>query len=150
MDSRILVGNDSFEMTSIKLRITIKIVLISLILLGCFAFLLLVESKKIDQSNPTLVTVPALNISSSSTTAPSKTILQALLKSGNYSLKELFNRSGELYREMKMAEKLPSMSEDKAIELLAFHGKLVKRPVITDGRRHTVGFNPEAMKRIWG
>ena len=83
-------------------------------------------------------------------TPPSKTILQALLKSGAYQLKELFNRSGELYREMKLAEKLPAMSEVKALELLSTHGKLVKRPIITDGTKHTVGFDEKRMQSIWG
>ena len=82
-------------------------------------------------------------------TPPSKTILQALLKSGAYPLKALFNRSGELYRSMKMAEKLPTMTESQALDLLSSHGKLVKRPVITDGLRHTVGFDLEVMKRTW-
>ena len=81
---------------------------------------------------------------------PSKTILQALLKSGAYPLKALFNRSGELYREMRLSEKLPAMSESQALDLLSTHGKLVKRPLITDGKRHTVGFDPEAIKRVWG
>lgn len=82
-------------------------------------------------------------------TPPSKTILQSLLKSGSYQLKELFNRSGELYREMKMAEKLRTLSQDQALGLLSKHGKLVKRPLITDGVRHTLGFDPEAISRVW-
>ncbi len=83
-------------------------------------------------------------------TPPSATILQGLLKSGSYQLKELFNRSGELYREMKMAEKLPKMSEQEAVALLSKHGKLVKRPVITDGTKYTVGFDLEKIKAVWG
>ena len=81
---------------------------------------------------------------------PSATILQGLLKSGAYQLKELFNRSGELYRAMKMAEKLPHMSQQEAVMLLSKHGKLVKRPLITDGTKHTVGFDPEKIKAVWG
>lgn len=83
-------------------------------------------------------------------TPPSKTILQALLASGAYQLKELFNRSGALYREMKLAKQLPAMSEPQALGLLSTHGKLVKRPVITDGSRHTVGFDEARIKRVWG
>ncbi len=83
-------------------------------------------------------------------TPPSPTILQGLLKSGSYQLKELFNRSGELYREMKLSEKLPLLSEKEAVTLLSKHGKLVKRPIITDGTKHTVGFEPEEIKAVWG
>jgi adenosylhomocysteinase len=45
------------------------------------------------------------------TQPPSRTLLAAILKSGRYTLAQLFNRSGELYREMKIKDKLPSMSE---------------------------------------
>ena len=83
-------------------------------------------------------------------TPPSKTILQALLKSGAYQLKELFNRSGELYRQMKLSDKLPTLSEPQALELLSTRGRLVKRPIITDGNRHTVGFDEQAMQHAWG
>lgn len=83
-------------------------------------------------------------------TPPSATILQELLKSGSYQLKELFNRSGELYREMELSEKLPRMSEKEAILLLSKHGKLVKRPLITNGTKHTVGFDQEKIKAVWG
>ncbi len=83
-------------------------------------------------------------------TPPSATILHGLLKSRSYQLKELFNRSGELYREMEMAKKLPKMSEQEAVALLSKHGKLVKRPVITDGIKHTVGFDPEKIQSVWG
>ncbi len=49
-------------------------------------------------------------------------------------LKRFFNTSGMIYREMELSKKLPDMSEDEQIELLASDGMLVKRPlVIGDG-----------------
>ncbi len=58
-------------------------------------------------------------------------------------LKKLFNTSGELYREMKMSERLPAMTPTEALALLAQHGKLVKRPfVLAQGFGH-VGFKEE-------
>ncbi len=82
-------------------------------------------------------------------TAPSKTVLQAVLKSGDYTLPELFNRSGELYRTLNMKEKIKTMSEASLLELLSTHGRLVKRPVVTDGVRHTVGFDEAVFRAVW-
>ena len=48
-------------------------------------------------------------------------------------LKKFFNTSGMLYKEMQLKDKLPQMSEDEQLKLLATNGMLVKRPVIVDG-----------------
>ena len=45
-------------------------------------------------------------------------------------LKRFFNTSGMIYREMELSKKLPDMSEDEQIELLASDGMLVKRPLV--------------------
>ena len=45
-------------------------------------------------------------------------------------LKRFFNTSGIQYREMELSKKLPDMSEDKQIDLLASDGMLVKRPLL--------------------
>ena len=45
-------------------------------------------------------------------------------------LKKFFNTSGMKYRELELKDKLPTMSEDQALELLASDGMLVKRPVL--------------------
>lgn len=44
------------------------------------------------------------------------------------SVKPLFNTSGVLYREMNIKDRLAAMSQSEAVELLAAHGKLIKRP----------------------
>lgn len=80
---------------------------------------------------------------------PPKTLLKKILKEEGVPLKELFNRSGELYRSMKMKERLPGLTEDEALDLLARHGKLLKRPLVTDGKKHTVGFREELFAKIW-
>ena len=83
-------------------------------------------------------------------TPPSKALLQSVARDGRYSLAQLFNRSGELYRELNMKDRLKTMSEAALLTLLAAKGKLVKRPVVTDGTRTTVGFDPAEFKQIWG
>ena len=55
-------------------------------------------------------------------------------------LKKFFNTSGMLYKEMKLKDKLPTMSEDEQLQLLATNGMLVKRPVIVDGDTVFTGF----------
>lgn len=55
-------------------------------------------------------------------------------------LKKFFNTSGMLYKEMQLKDKLPAMSEDEQIKLLATNGMLVKRPLIVDENVVITGF----------
>lgn len=55
-------------------------------------------------------------------------------------LKRFFNTSGLLYKEMKIKDKLPTMSEEEQLKLLASNGMLVKRPLIIDGETVLTGF----------
>ena len=48
-------------------------------------------------------------------------------------LKKFFNTSGMLYKEMQLRDKLPTMSEEEQLKLLATNGMLVKRPLIVNG-----------------
>lgn len=79
---------------------------------------------------------------------PPRALLEALLEAG-YRLPELFNRSGVQYRELGMKDKLPSMSESEALTLLAGNGRLCKRPIVSDGKRHTVGFVADRFEATW-
>ena len=45
-------------------------------------------------------------------------------------LKRFFNTSGNIYKEMKLKDKLPEMSEEEQLALLATDGMLVKRPIL--------------------
>ncbi len=55
-------------------------------------------------------------------------------------LKRFFNTSGMLYKQMQLKDKLPTMSEEDQLKLLATNGMLVKRPLLVDGSRVLVGF----------
>lgn len=55
-------------------------------------------------------------------------------------LKKFFNTSGKLYKEMQLKDKLPSMSEEEQLELLATNGMIVKRPIVIKGDTVLVGF----------
>jgi len=79
---------------------------------------------------------------------PPKTLLRALLQ--DHEPKQLFNTSGQQYRELGLKDRLPGMTRAEAVDLLAQNGKLCKRPIVTDGTRHTVGFKEDAFAATWG
>ena len=55
-------------------------------------------------------------------------------------LKRFFNTSGMKYRELKLKDKLPGMSEEEQFDLLATDGMLVKRPILVGDNFVLVGF----------
>lgn len=55
-------------------------------------------------------------------------------------LKKFFNTSGLIYKENKLKDKLPSMSEEEQLKLLATNGMLVKRPLVVGEDFVLVGF----------
>ena len=55
-------------------------------------------------------------------------------------LKKFFNTSGNLYKEMKLKDKLPKMSEEEQLSLRSTDGMLVKRPILVSGDKVLVGF----------
>jgi arsenate reductase len=55
-------------------------------------------------------------------------------------VRKFFNTSGALYKSLGLKDKLPSMSEDECLKLLATDGMLVKRPLLVDGYRALAGF----------
>ncbi|MBO8163327.1 MAG: arsenate reductase family protein [Brevibacillus sp.] len=76
---------------------------------------------------------------------PSREELRQMWKKSGLELKKFFNVSGQLYRELGLKERLPEMGEEEMLDLLSKNGKLLKRPLITDGNRVTVGFKEEEM-----
>ena len=71
---------------------------------------------------------------------PSYDELKKWYKKSGLPLKKFFNTSGLLYKEMQLKDKLPAMSEEEQIKLLATDGMLVKRPLIVDDNGVLVGF----------
>ncbi|MDQ0159539.1 arsenate reductase family protein [Alkalibacillus salilacus] len=80
---------------------------------------------------------------------PNQTELKQIIERSDLPTKKFFNTSGKKYRELNLKERLPSMSEDEQIELLASDGMLIKRPIVTDGEHVTVGFNEDTFEEIW-
>ncbi len=79
---------------------------------------------------------------------PSKATLKKALGQG-YELKHLYNTSGKAYREGKVGERRKSLSDAQQLELLAGNGRLIKRPIISDGARFTVGFDADRFAATW-
>lgn len=71
---------------------------------------------------------------------PSYEELKTWYKKSGLPLKKFFNTSGLLYKDMKLKDKLPAMSEEEQLKLLATDGMLVKRPLLVDESRILVGF----------
>ena len=61
-------------------------------------------------------------------------------KKSGVPLKKFFNTSGLLYKSMELKDKLPAMSEDEQLKLLATDGMLVKRPLVIGNDFVLVGF----------
>lgn len=55
-------------------------------------------------------------------------------------LKRFFNTSGLQYKSQRLKDRLPGMSEEEQLALLASDGMLVKRPILLTGDRVLVGF----------
>ena len=71
---------------------------------------------------------------------PSFEELSAWYEISGLSLKKFFNTSGLLYKSMNLKDKLPAMSEEEQLKLLATDGMLVKRPLVIGEDFVLVGF----------
>ena len=71
---------------------------------------------------------------------PTAAELREWHKRSGLELKKFFNTSGMLYKELKLKDKLPTMTEEEQYELLATDGMLVKRPLIVMEDKILVGF----------
>lgn len=77
---------------------------------------------------------------------PSYNELNDWYKKSGLSLRKFFNTSGMIYREMKLKDKLSTMSEEEQLKLLSTDGMLVKRPLVIKGDTVLVGFKEDDWK----
>lgn len=76
---------------------------------------------------------------------PTTAELNQMLAIYDGNIKKLFNTSGVTYREQKIKDILPTLSNNEAITLLQSDGNLIKRPFLISDRLGVVGFKEE----IW-
>ena len=63
-------------------------------------------------------------------------------------MKRFFNTSGMVYRDLGLKDKLPTMTEDAQLDLLATDGMLVKRPIIVADDSVYVGFKEAEWEKL--
>lgn len=83
-------------------------------------------------------------------TPPSVSELRTALQAQGGDLKKLFNTSGGDYRELSLKDKLPTMTEEEALDLLSKNGNLVKRPFLIGDGVALNGFNEALWKSALG
>ena len=71
---------------------------------------------------------------------PTEEELRTWYKRSGLPLKRFFNTSGLQYKALGLKDKLPSMSEEEQLALLATDGMLVKRPLVVDEEFVLTGF----------
>ena len=80
---------------------------------------------------------------------PTKDQLESFYKASGLPLKKFFNTSGNKYKELGLKDKLATMTEDEQLALLASDGMLIKRPIVTNGKKITLGFKESDFSENW-
>lgn len=80
---------------------------------------------------------------------PTAEELKALHELSGLPLKKFFNTSGNKYKELGLKDKLADMTEQEQYKLLASDGMLIKRPIVTDGKKITLGFKESDFSEMW-
>jgi arsenate reductase (glutaredoxin) len=75
--------------------------------------------------------------------------LRAFISNSDLPIQKFFNTSGQVYRKLELSKKLPSMSDEEKLKILASDGMLVKRPMLTDEKSVIVGFKEAEWKEKW-
>ena len=73
---------------------------------------------------------------------PDEAVLRRYYAMSGLTLKRFFNTSGKLYAQYALKDKLPHMTEEEQLALLASDGMLIKRPLLVTQDRVLVGFKP--------
>lgn len=74
--------------------------------------------------------------------------LKTWYTSSGLPLKKFFNTSGLLYKSLNLKEKLPAMTEEEQLQLLASDGMLVKRPIVVTEDAVLVGFKEAQWEQL--
>ena len=89
------------------------------------------------------------SIEASAIGTPSEEDLRRYHEQSGLPLKRFFNTSGQLYRQLELAKKLPAMPEAEQFKLLASDGMLVKRPLVIAGAKVLTGFKEPEWERVF-
>ena len=78
---------------------------------------------------------------------PTEEELRKWITESKKDIKKFFNTSGLKYKELKLKEKLPIMSEEEKIKLLSSDGMLIKRPLLVSDNIILTGFKIEEWEK---
>lgn len=81
---------------------------------------------------------------------PTAETLKEMIETSKLDIKKFFNVSGKVYREQNLKDKLPTMSDEEKVQLLASNGMLIKRPIVFGDGKVSVGFKEEIFEDVWG
>lgn len=79
---------------------------------------------------------------------PKEDELTDWVRISGYPLKKFFNKSGKIYKDLNLKEKLPNMTDEDKIKLLSTDGMLVKRPIFLGEDIVLVGFKEDEWRRL--
>lgn len=79
---------------------------------------------------------------------PSKSELQNYLNRSGKDIKKFLNTSGLKYRELKLKDKIPTMTEDEILTLISSDGMLIKRPILVTNDKVLVGFKEKEWSEL--
>lgn len=79
---------------------------------------------------------------------PTKEELKIWWKKSGFELKKFFNTSGLVYKELNLKEKLPTMTEEEQLHLLASNGMLIKRPILITQEKIIIGYKENDYEKL--
>lgn len=79
---------------------------------------------------------------------PTKDELKRWYSMSGYPLKNFFNTSGNIYKQMNLKDKLSMMTEEEQLELLSSNGMLVKRPLLIKEDTILIGFKEQQWQEL--
>ena len=79
---------------------------------------------------------------------PTAEEIDAWQKKSGLELKKFFNTSGLVYKALGLKDKLPGMSREEQLQLLASDGMLVKRPILVTEDAVLVGFREKDWEKL--
>ena len=80
---------------------------------------------------------------------PSYEELKHWYETGGQPLKKFFNTSGLVYKSLNLKDRLPTMTEEEQLQLLATDGMLVKRPfLVLDSGKVLTGFREKEWEEV--
>ena len=79
---------------------------------------------------------------------PTEKELTLWIKESGLDIKKWFNTSGMKYKELNLKEKLPTMTDEEKIALLASDGMLIKRPIFISDKKILVGFKESEWEKL--